>query len=147
MQYTHLQAILPVLAANQSCYVVLVGNNADPGAMKNYIQENSSVEKQIAFGFQSTGGRRENGRVICVRVRGHMELGGLDSDLSWRPQIDKVFENTKYKLTYYNNMDSWLKSHIALIMPLCYVTFNLCNKIFVCSALRTCISVFVFLGG
>jgi 2-dehydropantoate 2-reductase len=123
MQYTHLQAVLPVLADNHSCYIVFVGNNADARATQNYLKGNSPVEKQVAFGFQSTGGRRENGRIICVRARGHMELGGLDGNLSWRPLIDKAFVNTKYKLTYYDDMEAWLKSHIALIMPLCYATY------------------------
>ncbi len=123
MQYTHLQEVLPVLSANQSCHVIFVGNNANAGAMEKYLQESSPVEKKVAFGFQSTGGRRENARVICVRAGGHMELGGLDGNLSWRPLIDKAFANTKYKLTYYENMNSWLKSHIALIMPLCYAVY------------------------
>ncbi|KNF08478.1 ketopantoate reductase [Gottschalkia purinilytica] len=126
MQYTHLKAILPILAENRSRHIIFVGNNADAYTMQDYVLKNSSVEKQVAFGFQSTGGRRENGRVVCVRAGGHMELGGLNNNLSWRSLIDNAFANTKYKLTYFDNMDSWLKSHIALIMPLCYATYA-CN--------------------
>lgn len=121
MQYTHLHAILPALVANHSSHIVLVGNNADAQAMKRKIQENSCVKKQVAFGFQSTGGHREAGRVVCVRFTGHMELGDLNGELSWRELIDRAFADTKYKLTYFDNMDAWLKSHIALIMPLCYL--------------------------
>lgn len=123
MQYTHLHAVLPVLAENQSSKIIFVGNNADGGSIQKYILSNSPVYKEVAFGFQSTGGRIEGSQVICVRMGGHMELGGLDSDLSWRSSIDEAFTNTKYKLTYYNNMDAWHKSHIAMIMPLCYATY------------------------
>ncbi|MBN7573445.1 MULTISPECIES: ketopantoate reductase family protein [Clostridium] len=123
MQYTHLNSILPCLSNNQSSNIIFVGNNADPHAIKNYMLKNSCNEKNIAFGFQSTGGRRENGKVICVRIIGQMELGGLDGNLSWKNIIDRAFKNTKYKLTYFDDMDSWLKSHIALIMPLCYASY------------------------
>ncbi|MEL7608295.1 MAG: 2-dehydropantoate 2-reductase N-terminal domain-containing protein [Bacillota bacterium] len=121
MQYTQLRAILPALSANRSSHIVLVGNNADAQATQRAIQENSPVQKQVAFGFQGTGGRREAGRVICVRAAGHMSLGGLSSELSWKSLVDKAFSNTKYRLTYYGHMDTWLKGHIALILPLCYL--------------------------
>lgn len=123
MTYSDFQSVLPILADNQSTNIVLVGNNANARVMQNYIQENSSVEKQIAFGFQLTGGRRENGRILCIRGDGRMELGDLDGDILWRPLIDKAFENVKYKLVYYDNMDSWLKSHIVLVLPLQYATY------------------------
>lgn len=123
MQYTHLNAVLPILAQNVSRHIILVGNNADAAAMQDYLQKSSPLKKQVAFGFQSTGGRREKDKVICVRAGGHMELGGLDSSLTWKHLIDKAFANSKYKLTYYDNMDSWFKSHIALIMPLCYAAY------------------------
>ncbi len=123
MQYTHLPSVLPVLAQNQSQYILFVGNNADPKATQEYLLHNSTTEKQVAFGFQSTGGRRENGKVICVRAGGHMELGGLNGSLSWKPLINKIFMNTRYKLTYFDNMDAWCKCHIALIMPLCHAAY------------------------
>jgi 2-dehydropantoate 2-reductase len=122
MTYSDFQTVLPVLADNQSSHIVLVGNNADADAMQNYIKENSVVEKHVAFGMQLSGGHRKNGRIVCVRAGGGMELGGLDGALTWQPLLDKAFENAKYKLAYYENMDSWLKSHIVLILPLYYAT-------------------------
>ncbi len=123
MQYSDFPVVLPVLAENQSRHVVLVGNNADARAMQQNLKENSPVEKQVAFGFQSTGGRRENGRIICVRGGGRMDLGGLDGDLSWKPLIEKAFEHAKYKLVFSENIDSWLKSHIVLVLVICYATY------------------------
>jgi 2-dehydropantoate 2-reductase len=98
MQYTQLPAVLPVLSANESRNIVFVGNNADPAAIKKELEQNSTVKKQVAFGFQPTGGRRENGRVICVRAGGRMVLGDLEGGLAWRSLMDKAFENTKYRL-------------------------------------------------
>jgi len=124
MMYSDLEAVLPVLADNQSRSVVFVGNNADARATQNYLQEHSSPEKQIAFGFQASGGMREgSGRIICIRGGGHMDLGGLDGDLSWRPLLEKAFENARYKLVFYADFDPWLKSHIIVVMVLGYATY------------------------
>ncbi|MBA2681740.1 MAG: ketopantoate reductase family protein [Ktedonobacteraceae bacterium] len=123
MQYSDLQAILPALADNQSRHLVLVGNNADASVIQQYLKENSPVEKQVAFGFQYSGGRRENGRIICVRGGGRMDIGGLDGDLSWRPLLEKAFEKVNYKLVFSETIDAWLKSHIVPVLVLCYATY------------------------
>lgn len=124
MLYSDLQPVLPVLAANQSRHIVLVGNNADARAMQHYLTQNSPVEKQIAFGFQATGGWREAGRMICIRMGGgRMDIGGLDGNLSWRPLLEKAFARTRYKLAFYSDIDPWLKSHIVLILTLFYATY------------------------
>lgn len=39
-----------------------------------------------------------------------MELGGLEGELSWRSLVDEAFTGTGYKLTYFNDMNTWLKS-------------------------------------
>ena len=35
----------------------------------------------------------------------------------------QAFEGTHYKLTYYSDMDEWLKSHIAFILPCAYACY------------------------
>jgi 2-dehydropantoate 2-reductase len=123
MQYQQFQSVLPILAENQSSHIVLVGNNADPHTMQNYLESNSAIEKQVAFGFQSSGGWRENNRIVSFHVGGgSMDLGGLDGGLSWRPFIENAFKNTRYKLVFYDNIDPYLKTHIAQIMAILYAT-------------------------
>ncbi len=123
VQYSDIQAILPVLAENQSRHLVFVGNNADARVIEQYLKENSSVEKQVAFGFQASGGRRENGRIICVRGGGRMDIGGLDGDLSWRPLLERAFEQANYRLVFSERIDAWLKSHIVPVLVLSYATY------------------------
>jgi Ketopantoate reductase len=123
MQYQQFQSVLPILADNQSRHIILVGNNADPHSMQNYLTNNSTVEKQVGFGFQSSGGWKEDKRIVCLRPGGgSMDIGGLDDGLSWQPLIEKAFENTKYKLVFYDNIDPYLKSHIIPVMVLLYAT-------------------------
>ncbi len=123
MPYSDLDAVLPILADNQSRHIVFVGNNPDARATQNYIEANSSVEKQVMFGFQTSGGRRENGRIICVRGGGHMDIGSLDADLSWRPLLENAFAKAHYKLAFSTAIDAWLKSHIVLVQSLSYATY------------------------
>lgn len=122
MKYPDFQAVLPALAANHSSHIVLVGNNASPSEMRDYLETHSPVKKQVAFGFQLSAGWRENGRVNCVRApKVQMTIGGLGEELSWRAVIDQAFLNTKYKLVYHNHMDEWLKSHFVMILPLNFI--------------------------
>lgn len=123
MQYQQFQSVLPVLAENGSSHIILVGNNADPHTMQNYLKSNSVNEKQVAFGFQSSGGWRENSRILSFHVGGgSMDLGGLDGGLSWRPLIENAFKNTKYKLVFYDNIDPYLKTHLVQMMAILYAT-------------------------
>jgi 2-dehydropantoate 2-reductase len=122
MLYSDLQAVLPILAANQSRYIIFVGNNPNGHGVQDYLKANSPTEKQIAFGFQATGGRRDKDRMICVRGSGSMDLGDLDGDLSWRPLIAKAFESAHYTLTFHHHMDDWLKTHIVVVAVMFYVS-------------------------
>ena len=39
------------------------------------------------------------------------------------PLVDSIFENTKIKVKKMANMDSWLKTHAAFILPLVNATY------------------------
>jgi len=118
MTYADFPAVLPALAANDSRHIVLVGNNADARTMLDRLQALSPAAKQVAFGFQLSGGRREQGRIVCVRGGGHMVLGGLDSPLPFRPLLEQAFAPTRYQLTFHPDIDAWLKNHIIPILSL-----------------------------
>ncbi|KWX87418.1 2-dehydropantoate 2-reductase, partial [Paenibacillus riograndensis] len=92
MKYPDFHSVLPALAANHSSRVVLVGNNANPAEMRDYLQANSPGQKQVAFGFQVSAGWREPGRMFTVRgPQVQMTIGGLGEDLPWRTVIDQAF--------------------------------------------------------
>lgn len=119
MKYNDFPSVLPILAENQSQNIILVGNNGDAPGMQKDLQEMSNVRKNILFGFQLSAGIREtSGRVIKIHAGGQMVLGSLDGEISIKHLLEKAFENAKYKLTYHEDMDAWLKSHIVPIVAL-----------------------------
>jgi 2-dehydropantoate 2-reductase len=69
--------------------------------------------------IQLSGGmREESGRIICIRGGGQMVLGSLDREFSFKSTVDHAFKEAKYKLSYNENMDAWIKSHIVPIVAM-----------------------------
>lgn len=125
MKYNDFPSVLPILAENSSQNIVLVGNNADAHGMQKVLQEKSVPKKNILFGFQTSGGlREESGRIICIRGGGgQLLLGSLDGATPIKPLLEDAFKHARYKLAYQDDMDAWLKSHIVLIVALNSVGF------------------------
>ena len=124
MQYGQMLDVLPVIAQNHSRNVVLVGNNMNAEESARLLAV-SPVKKEVAFGFQGTGGRREDGRVISVHAGVGMTVGGLHAPLStyFRSLLGEAFDGVSYRLTDEENMDAWLKCHMAFILPIAYVCY------------------------
>lgn len=81
MQYQQMERILGEPAQINSSLVVLVGNNPAAGEMERAIQTRTQMPKTVLFGFQRTGGRREDGKAVCVRFgKGSMSLGGVEGE-------------------------------------------------------------------
>ncbi len=114
-----------MISNNISNHIVFIGNNPNPRLFQDYLNENSD-KKQIAFGFQASGERRENGRIVTMRGGGSMDIGVLDGELAWRSLIEEAFKNAEYKLNFNDNIDAWLKSHMIFVLVLAYVT-EACN--------------------
>ena len=125
VQAGQLADVLPILKANRSQYFIFVGNNPYAQEMLQAMQR--PVDK-IAFGFQNNAGRREHDRLVSVHMGMGMTVGGATAPLSgaFRLRLQAAFEGTHYKLTYYSDMDEWLKCHIVFILPVCYVCYA-CN--------------------
>ena len=125
VQAGQLPDVLPVLKANKSQYFVFVGNNPQAKQVLEFMQRPAD---KIAFGFQGTAGRREHDHVVSVYASAGMTVGGATAPLSgtFRIRLKTAFDGTKYKLTFYSDMDEWLKCHIAFILPVCYVCYA-CN--------------------
>lgn len=122
VQAGQLADVLPILKANRSQYFIFVGN--DPYAQEMLQAMQRPVDK-IAFGFQNNAGRREHDRLVSVHMGMGMTVGGATAPLSgaFRLRLQAAFEGTHYKLTYYGDMDEWLKSHIAFILPCAYACY------------------------
>ena len=128
MQYQQMDSILDSLAQINSPLVVLVGNNMSAVEMERTIQARTQTPKTVLFGFQGTGGCREDGQVVCVRFgSGSMSLGGVSSEApdSAKAAVTAAFRGTKYRLTWVHNMDAWYKCHLAFILPVCYLSYTL----------------------
>lgn len=123
MKFNDFPAVLPVLAANISSNIVLVGNNPEAHDTQRILEELSGNKKNIAFGFQLSGGRREKDRMISVRAGGQMVLGALDGPVPFQDMLATAFAHTKYKLSFLEDIDTWLKSHIITILPMNLATF------------------------
>ncbi len=124
MKYTDFSHILPILAQNGSENIILVGNNVAALEMETYLEAHSEIRKNIAFGFQMSGGKREENRTIALRFNaGEMVVGGLEKDVSFQNTLEKIFKNTRYKITFEKNIDAWLKSHIIMIIPMNLAAF------------------------
>ena len=122
VQAGQLADVLPILKANRSQYFIFVGN--EPYAQEMLQAMQRPVDK-IAFGFQNNAGRREHDRLVSVHMGMGMTIGGATAPLSgaFRLRLQAAFEGTHYKLTYYSDMDEWLKSHIAFILPCAYACY------------------------
>lgn len=128
MQYQQMGAVLGDLARLDSPLVVLVGNNVDAAGMERAIQAQTRTPKTVLFGFQGTGGRREDGKVFCVRFgKGSMSLGGTAGEPSERVKaaVSAAFQGTEYRLSWVRDMDAWYKCHLAFILPVCYLSYAL----------------------
>lgn len=128
MQYQQMLAILPELAAADTPLVCLVGNNMAAPEMERVILEGSAAPKTVLFGFQGTAGRREDGRIICVRMgAGVLTCGTLhgEPDAAAKAALQNLFAGQMYGVEYMPDMDAWYKCHLAFILPiacLCYQT-------------------------
>ena len=124
MQYTQMGSILPILARNASRYMVLVGNNPDAEAMEKQLKR-GDYPHEVAFGFQGTAGRQEKERVVSIHIRkAGMTVGALNGNLT--PAFEKTLlaaAGDGYRITLENRMDAWLKCHLALVLPICYVCY------------------------
>lgn len=126
MQYNQMLGVLDNLSQNISKNIVLVGNNVTPSYCSKVICSTSKTEKEVAFGFQGTGGNRKNGKVISMHFKVKMTIGGLNNNLTieFQNKIIKAFNGTGYGLLWENNMESWLLCHISYILPTTYICYS-----------------------
>ena len=127
MQYRQMEKILPELARVNSPVVVLTGNNLSAPEMETWILENSPAPKTVLFGFGSTAGTRENGRLTTVHTgNGRLTVGKAREGVpeTVKETLRQVFSGSRLSVAYCDNMDAWLKYHAAFILPVVYLCYK-----------------------
>ena len=127
MQYRQMERIVPDLAAVDSPIVVLTGNNLSAPDMEARIHAGSPSPKTVLFGFGSTAGTRENGRLTTVHVGdGRLTLGKADAEVpaAAKTVLTQAFSGSRLSVAYCDNMDAWLKYHAAYILPVVYLCYK-----------------------
>lgn len=116
MQRQQVSQILPVLKENISTIIIFTGNN--PSGATEYL--NSIEKSRILLGFGGPGGYREDYKIIAAYVdNAILYVGELDGKKSDRLKIiEQVFTNSGIKVDISEDIDAWLKTHMAFISPL-----------------------------
>ena len=118
MRYTQLDAILDTLRANQTKNIVFVGNNVRAKALAD-----SLPEKNVLFAFALSAGHRENDHVASIDLK-KITIGQLRGAPSNEPLVGQIFDGTKYKVVYEPNMEDYLLSHVAFVMPAAFACYK-----------------------
>lgn len=127
MQYRQMERILDDLAAINSPLVVLVGNNLSASEMEQQILKATATPKSLLFGFGSTAGTRENGKLTTVHTGdGKLTLGRTHGNASQSEKdlITRLFKGSKLSISWCDDMDAWLKYHAAFILPIVYLCYK-----------------------
>ncbi len=117
MQKNQTYSILPFLKENRFCNnIVFFGNNGMGG--KEYIE--SLGKERVLLGFPSVGGKREDHKIIVAyQESSTITIGELDGRVSRRiVDIATMFDKAGFIVKTSDDIDSWLKYHIALVSPL-----------------------------
>ena len=127
MQYKQMEAILEDLAKVHSPMVVLVGNNLSASTMEEKLRFMCTDEKAILFGFGSTAGTREKGKLNTVHIGdGKLTIGKIDQEPSAAEKavIKQAFKGSRMSIEWCDAMDAWLKYHVAAILPVVYLCYK-----------------------
>jgi 2-dehydropantoate 2-reductase len=120
MGRSQVPGVLPVLAENQATrHVVFMGNNA--GSPGEYIR--ALGKERVLMGFYMAGGAMKEGVVwYADDVKGKRRkclIGELDGKTTPRlEQVARLFEAAGVPVEKSPNIDAWLKTHAAMIMPI-----------------------------
>lgn len=112
-------ALLPVLAANLGTpnLLFMTNNAAGSGELKAALGR-----ARVVLGFPGAGGERVGDvvRFLILGPRGQpTTLGELDGLVSPRLiQIGRVLREAGFPVAFSPNMDAWLKTHAALVVPI-----------------------------
>jgi len=109
---------LPLLQKNKSNNFVFMVNN--PLGYDEWV--NALGQERVIPAFPGSGGKIENGIVfyeIVSRIIQPTTLGELKGNKSAQiKQLKTILKNAGFKVSISKNMDSWQKTHVAMVGPL-----------------------------
>ena len=117
MRYTQLHGVIPTLKNNASKNIVLIGNNLSTGEFQERLPS-----KNILFGFYMAAGHREQDRVVSISMK-KITVGQLKECPSNKTLIQRIFKDTKIKVTYQPNMGDYLLCHAAFVVPIAFACY------------------------
>ena len=126
MPYHKLKSALPQICTFSTKLLVLVGNNLTPADIHKEIRENAPGIKKILFGFQVSGGKKEEKGYVCERLGASwMDIGQLhgETDARMKKWVENLFKGTKYKINWQGDMENYLICHPAEILPIGYLSY------------------------
>jgi 2-dehydropantoate 2-reductase len=118
MRKNQVSAVLPALAANRHTpnVLFLINNAAGPD---EYIR--ALGRERVLLGFVGAGGTRE-GHVVRYVSAGKAQpttLGEVDGRITPRlKQVAQTLQSARFAVSFSDNMDAWLKTHVAVVSPL-----------------------------
>lgn len=126
VRYTQIDAVLEALKANKSKNIVFVGNNVRADKLTENLKE-----KNVMFAFASSAGYREENLVVSANLY-KITIGQIKGAPDNKELIGKIFEGTKYKVSYEPDMGDYLLCHAAFVVPsvfACYKTDGNLKKV------------------
>ncbi len=126
VRFTQLDSVIQILKKNQSQNIVFVGNNTRAQQCAAAL-----AEKNVMFAFASSAGHREKTYVSSIDLK-KITIGQLKEADSNESLIKEIFASTPYKVSYEPNMNDYLLSHAAFVVPCvfaCYYTDGNLKKI------------------
>lgn len=126
VRFKQIANVLEALAKNCSRHVVFVGNNPAAGAARSALRALSNAPREVAFGFQNSGGRREKESVVGIYARLGMTVGAAHGEMraEMRALLERLFAGARYRLHFQRDMDAYLKCHAALILPVACAVYR-----------------------
>jgi 2-dehydropantoate 2-reductase len=124
---TQVASVLPALAANSNTpnVVFLMNNAAGPDELVRSLGRD-----RVLMGFPGGGGVLQD-HVVRYAVRGkgshrlETTLGQLDGTTS--PRLESIvvaFRQASVPVEVCSNIDAWLKSHVALVIPIVHALYR-----------------------
>ncbi len=128
MQKNHVHSILPDLQKySPNATICFMGNNGT--GIQDYIKYID--ESRILLGFFSAAGRRNQNilQVVFDNRMTRIHLGEPNGTISERvTEIQKILEKAGNTVIVRENMDAWLKTHIAKVSPLANLYYMLKSR-------------------